>query len=104
MWVAIASAGTVKAGEFLGIDVRGKQIALYNIEGSFYATDDECTHGFARLSEGSLDGEKIECPEHGGCFNAKSGKALEMPAMDPLRTYRVRVVGDDVEVYLKDDE
>jgi ethylbenzene dioxygenase ferredoxin subunit len=51
-----------------------------------------------------LDGEKIECPDHGGCFNAKSGEALEMPAMDPLRTYRVRVVGDDVEVLLKDDE
>jgi nitrite reductase/ring-hydroxylating ferredoxin subunit len=77
-----------------------REIALYNIDGEIYATDNLCTHAYALLSQGWLDGEVIECPLHGGRFEVKTGKGLGPPINDDLKTYAVRVVGDDVQIRL----
>ena len=69
----------------------GPAIAVYNVDGEFFATDDNCTHGLASLAEGSLDGETIECNSHFGCFNVKTGKATEAPCSIDLRTYKVEL-------------
>ena len=66
-------------------------LAVYNIEGGFYATDDECTHGAASLADGILDGDIIECTMHFGAFNAKTGEAVQAPCSIPIRTYKVVV-------------
>jgi nitrite reductase/ring-hydroxylating ferredoxin subunit len=66
-------------------------LAVYNIGGTFYATDDECTHAAASLSEGMLEGEVIECGLHFGAFNVKTGEAVQAPCFTPLRTYKVEV-------------
>lgn len=69
-------------------------IAVCNVDGDFFAIEDECTHAIASLSEGRLEGEVIFCPLHGGSFNVRSGKACSLPCKQPLRTFPI-VVEDD---------
>ena len=78
------------------VEAGGRALAVYNIEGTFYATDDECTHGAASLSDGILDGDVIECTMHFGAFDVKTGKPVQEPCSIPLRTYKVVVQDDQV--------
>ena len=71
-------------------------IAVYNVDGVFYATDDNCTHGLSSLAEGLLDGDVIECAAHFGGFDVKTGKAVMAPCSIDLRTYQVEVRDGDV--------
>lgn len=77
-------------------DVDGHRVALFHLKGEFYAIDDICTHEEASLSDGAIDGDTVECPWHGALFNIKTGAALTMPAVTPVRTYAVKVEGDQV--------
>ena len=74
-------------------DVRGRRILLANVDGRICAVDDTCTHEDASLSTGVLKGELVKCPLHGSRFNVCTGKALEEPAEESLRTYPVRLEG-----------
>ena len=69
-------------------------VAVFNIAGSFCATQGQCTHRQGPLSKGSLDGSTVTCPNHGAQFNVCTGEVLRGPAQDPLKTYRVIVDGD----------
>lgn len=99
-WVKAAKRGDLGEDEILGVVLGGREIALYDVDGTLYATDDVCTHAYARLSDGWLDRGEIECPLHAGRFEVKSGKATCPPVTDDLKTYPVRLVGDDIEVKL----
>ena len=101
----MAAAGTVflcKTADLAPGEIRrverpdGPAIAVYNIDGTFYATDDCCTHGLASLAEGELDGENIECNLHFGGFHVPTGKAVFAPCSIDLKTYKVAVDGDEV--------
>ena len=92
----VASRGEIAAGGARRVAAGGHDIALYNVDGSFYATADECSHAEASLSDGWLEGDEITCPLHGACFDVKTGRALTLPATKPVRTYPVRVEGDDI--------
>ncbi len=80
------------------LNVEGKRIALFNLGGEFYALDDTCPHASGPLSEGSIEGEDVECPWHGSRFNIKTGEVTAPPADENVPRYKVRVTGDDVEV------
>lgn len=82
----------------MGVEVGGLSIALYNVGGEIYATDNVCTHAFAALTDGYLDGDIVECPLHGGCFKVQTGEGQGEPITENLKTYPVRVVGDIIEV------
>ncbi len=97
-WVTVARRTALGAGEVLGVEAEGKPIALYNVDGAIYASDNLCTHAFAHLSDGWLDGDVIECPLHAGRFEVKTGKGLGPPIPGDIKTYPVRVVGDDIQV------
>ena len=99
-WITVASRAALGDGDTLGVEAQGKPIALYNLDGTIYATDNVCTHAFAMLTDGWLDGEVIECPLHAGRFEIKTGKGLGPPIPCDLKTYKVRVVGDEVQVDL----
>jgi nitrite reductase/ring-hydroxylating ferredoxin subunit len=71
--------------------VGGTKIALYAVDGEYYATADLCTHGAASLADGYLDGELIECPLHQGTFNVKTGAAVGAPCTVAVRTYPVKL-------------
>ena len=67
----------------------GDVIAVYNVDGVYYVTDDTCTHGPGSLSEGDLSGHVIECEFHYGSFDIRTGEVVAPPCMVPLRTYKV---------------
>jgi nitrite reductase/ring-hydroxylating ferredoxin subunit len=95
-WVRAATAADVKERGVMGVTVAGEEIALYWVDDAVYATHDVCTHAYARLSEGFLDGECIECPIHQALFNVKTGEVVAAPAFTPVKTYPCRVERDDV--------
>jgi 3-phenylpropionate/trans-cinnamate dioxygenase ferredoxin component len=78
--------------------VEDPPIAVFNIEETLYAVSDVCTHAEASLSEGGVDGETVQCPLHGACFDLRTGEALTPPAVEPVQTFRVVVQEDDVYV------
>ena len=71
-------------------------LAVYEFEGSYYVTNDICTHGMAFMTEGEQDGNEIECPFHGGAFNLVTGEVLSMPCNIPLATYPVIMDGENI--------
>lgn len=80
----------------MAAEVGGVEIALYWVEDAAFATHDLCTHAFAQLSAGYLDGDCIECPIHQALFNVRTGEAMTPPATEPVATYPCRIAGDDV--------
>jgi nitrite reductase/ring-hydroxylating ferredoxin subunit len=97
-WVSVAARSALAEGAMLGVEVGDLVLALYSVDGEIFATDNTCTHAFAMLTDGFLDGDIIECPLHGGCFNVKTGEGQGAPISEDLKTYPVRVVGDAIEV------
>jgi nitrite reductase/ring-hydroxylating ferredoxin subunit len=80
-------------------DVDGNPVAIYNIDGTVYATDDTCTHGMSSLSKGELDGDIVECSLHFGAFHVPTGKPVGAPCSIPLRIYRTEVIDGVVHLY-----
>ena len=97
---AVAHADEVAPGSVLRVEVAGRAIALFNLGGEFFATDDTCTHMRGRLSDGYVEGGVIECPLHSGRFDIKSGRALSAPCTVGLKIYEVRVFNEKIEVTL----
>jgi nitrite reductase/ring-hydroxylating ferredoxin subunit len=90
--VSDVGLGAVKRVEVDGLP----PLAVYNLGGTYYVTDDTCTHGKASLAEGYVEGEQIECPWHGGRFDIATGQPTCLPAAEPVATYPVTIVGEDV--------
>ncbi|MGQ0662954.1 MAG: non-heme iron oxygenase ferredoxin subunit [Pseudomonadota bacterium] len=97
-WHAVGRVGELGAGEARQVRVGGFVLALYNVDGTLYATDDTCTHAQASLSEGYIEEGVIECPLHQGRYDIASGKALSPPVTQDLRTYPVKIVGEEIHV------
>jgi naphthalene 1,2-dioxygenase system ferredoxin subunit len=100
-WIDAAAQAEVPEGDVIGVMVAGKDIALYQVEGEVFATDNICTHGHARLSDGFLEGREIECPLHQGRFDVCTGAALCAPLTEGIKTYAVRI--DNMRVMLTMD-
>ena len=77
-------------------------IALYRVDGVVYATDDTCSHAEASLCEGEYHGYIVTCPRHGGQFDIRTGRAVKMPAIVPIRVFPVKIDGSDVFLSLSD--
>jgi nitrite reductase/ring-hydroxylating ferredoxin subunit len=77
-----------------GSALRVGDAAVFNVAGSFCATQEKCTHRLGPLSKGKLDGSTVTCPYHGAQFNVCTGAVLRGPAIEPLKTYRVVVEGE----------
>jgi naphthalene 1,2-dioxygenase system ferredoxin subunit len=99
-WVRAAARSDLAEGEVIGVEIAGRSIALYDADGNLFATDNICTHAYACLSDGWLDGDVIECPLHAARFDIRSGKVLDPPATEDLKTYPVRIVDGEIEVRL----
>lgn len=87
--IELCARDEVAEGAVIKVEKEGLELAVYNVEGQFYVTDDSCTHGPGSLSEGYLDGHVIECDFHQGCFDIRDGQVVAPPCMVPIKTYRV---------------
>jgi 3-phenylpropionate/trans-cinnamate dioxygenase ferredoxin subunit len=90
-WHAAANLAELIDDTPLAVQVAGEAIALYRLQGQVYATQDCCTHEFAPLSEGFIEGDCIECPLHLARFNIRTGAVENGPATQPVKTYPVRI-------------
>lgn len=97
-YITVGRTIDVPAGQARVVVVQGKRLALCNVEGSFFVVDDTCTHDDGPLGEGTLHGHAIECPRHGARFDVRDGAVLRMPAAFPIRAYKTRVEGDQIQV------
>jgi naphthalene 1,2-dioxygenase system ferredoxin subunit len=97
-WVRVASKADLAPGDVAGVTACGVDIAIYNVDGALYATDDICPHAYAHLSDGTLEGNVIECPLHAGQIDVTCGKALGSPIESDIRTFPVRLSGEDIQV------
>src|ERR1700726_3926160 len=94
--VRICAKSEVTPGSDKAVAVGASILAVYNIDGRFYVTDDECTPAAASLADGMLEGDVIECCMHMGSFHVPTGNVVAPPCEAPLRTNQVVLKGDDV--------
>jgi 3-phenylpropionate/trans-cinnamate dioxygenase ferredoxin component len=92
----VARASEIPPGSTKRVVVGGTEVLICNVDGAFYAIEDVCTHDGGELDQGELEGERIMCPRHGAYFDVTTGAALTLPAILPVRTFGIRVVGDEV--------
>jgi nitrite reductase/ring-hydroxylating ferredoxin subunit len=93
-WHVVAKTEEVGEGQVRAASAAETMIALYKIDGTYYATSNYCTHAIALLSDGYLDGDCIECPVHAALFHVPTGEARTEPATEPLQTFPVKVEGE----------
>src|SRR5207244_7511982 len=92
----LCSTAEVPEGGAVKVERDGLVLAIFNLGGRFFVTDDACTHGPGSLSEGEDDGEIVECNFHNGAFHILTGRVEAPPCMVPLRTYQVSVLNGQV--------
>jgi len=97
-FVRVAGIDEVAPGQAKCVEAGGRTIALFNIEGAFYAIDNTCTHRGGPLCEGEIEGEEVTCPWHGAIYNIKTGATLGPPAPRGVARYPVHVQGSEVEI------
>ena len=96
--VPVCAAADLAPGSVKSFEVGDERIAVYNIDGTFYATEGYCTHAMADLGDGILEGDVIECSLHFGAFHVPSGKVVQPPCCTDLKTFRTEV--KDGQVYV----
>lgn len=97
-YVEIAPASELPNGERLFVEVVDRPLVIFNIAGQLFAIGDVCTHDDGPLGDGDLEGYNIVCPRHGGEFDVRTGKVMQMPAVVDIPAYPVRVVNGMIQV------
>ena len=92
--VPVGKTAELRPGQMKAIEIAGKRIALYNVKGTYFATDDACSHVGGSLSEGTLEGATVTCPWHGAQFDVVTGKVCSPPAQTALQRYPVHLEQD----------
>ncbi|MDA1016714.1 MAG: non-heme iron oxygenase ferredoxin subunit [Planctomycetota bacterium] len=99
--VKVADVTELQPGEGKTVDVEGVSLALFNVDGTYFAIANTCTHVGGSLGEGALIGKEVTCPLHGAQFDATSGKVLGGPARNDVKSFPVSLEGDDVFIELE---
>jgi nitrite reductase/ring-hydroxylating ferredoxin subunit len=97
-FVQVAKKSQVPENGVIAVQVESKSLALVNLNGEIYAIDDDCPHEAGPLSDGQIVGDEIVCPWHSSHFDIRSGRVTRDPSESDVATYKVRLVGDAVEV------
>lgn len=101
--VQLFLASELEVNEIRQVELDAREpIAIYNLDGEYFATDDTCTHGNASMAEGDIDGSEVYCPFHMGAFDIRTGEATVAPCSVPLKTYEV-VIEDGYLFILMED-
>lgn len=100
-FVTVAKTDEIRPGEREVFGIGRHWVAVFNVDGTYYAIEDVCTHDGGPLADGELVGCEIACPRHGAKFDIRNGKVLTAPALVDVPTYEVRVEGDEIQVSAK---
>ena len=98
-FIRVASISDLNPGENKIVFIEDEEIALFNIDGKFFAISNSCPHRGGPLGDGTLEGDIITCPLHGWRFNVKSGMNEVMPNVK-VQCYQVKIEGNDILVSL----
>jgi len=96
--IELCNTGDVAPGTALKVETADLTLAVFNVGGQFYVTDDTCTHGPGSLSEGYIEDDVVECNFHNGQFNIRTGEVVSPPCMVPIKTYPTMVVDGKVTI------
>jgi len=92
----VAKASEIPPGGKKLVEVDFVPVAIFNVDGDFYAIEDVCTHDGGPLLEGTLERDEIVCPRHGARFNVRTGQPLCMPAVEPIDCFEVKIEGNNI--------
>ncbi len=95
-WVRAGAAADFQPGEVVGLEIGEHEVALANVDGTFYAISDVCSHEYVLLHDGYLDDCELECPQHGSLFDVRTGEVMNPPATKAVPVFEVRVEDGDV--------
>ena len=97
-WIDVAPVASLAPGDYKVVDIDDVEIAVFNVDGDFYALQDVCTHDGEKLTGGPVQGDQVTCPRHGARFCIKTGAVLCPPAYQPVTTFPVRVENGVIQV------
>ncbi len=92
----VAKVSEIPPGGKKLVEVDFVPVAIFNVDGDFYAIEDVCTHDGGPLLEGTLERDEIVCPRHGARFNVRTGQPLCMPAVEPIDCFEVKIEGNNI--------
>jgi naphthalene 1,2-dioxygenase ferredoxin component len=90
-WIEVLPVEDIPDNDVFPYQVEGRDIAIYGVDGDVYASDNICTHGHARLSDGFMEGCEIECPLHQGKFDVRTGAPTCAPVTEAIKVYPVKI-------------
>lgn len=96
-FVSVAKVDDVLPGQGKTVQIAGRSIALFNVDGTFYAVDDTCLHRGGPLGEGELTGHLVACPWHGWKYDLRTGVSITNPAAK-VSCYETRIEGDELQI------
>lgn len=99
-FVEIAPASELPNGERLFVEVEGRSIVIFNIAGQLFAIGDICSHDNGPVGEGDLEGFNVVCPRHGGEFDIRTGKAVQLPVVEDIPAYPVQIREGNIHIGL----
>lgn len=97
-WITVAAIDELAPGTSKVVDVDGAVVAVFNINGEYFAIEDVCTHDGGELASGVIEGDQVVCPRHGARFCVRTGDALSAPAYEPTAKFPVRIENGAVQV------
>jgi len=97
-WVDVVDESALVNGEHVVVDVEGTEVAVFKIDGEYYAIEDVCTHDGAEIASGILDGDEIICPRHGARFCVKTGAVMSPPAYEDINCISVRIENKKIQI------
>ena len=97
-YLKVATTDEIPVGAKKIVEIDYDMVAIFNIDGEFLAVEDICTHDGGTLADGEVKGDEIICPRHGAKFSLRTGKALCMPAYEPIESYTIKVENGDIYV------
>lgn len=97
-WIDAVPAASLTDGEHVVVDVDGTEVAIFNIDGQFYALEDVCTHDGAEIASGEIDGDELVCPRHGARFCIKTGQVKSAPAYEDIACFPLRIENGCIQV------
>jgi 3-phenylpropionate/trans-cinnamate dioxygenase ferredoxin subunit len=97
-WVTVAKTSELQPGQQRIVDIDGASIAVFNLNGKYFAIENVCTHDGGVLTGGCVEGDQIICPRHGARFSIPTGEALTAPAYEPIATFPLRIKDEEIQI------